>query len=181
MIAIKPSPSTSSGTSASFNLHARLEAATEALLKTRDQVIEALDHHLEELDMLRRSLSLVERPQHIPAPQAVIAPAPFVERAHLAPPPALSAPLMTQILWPSKSQPEQTAFAPLEPISAPIAPSRSTAVSSPLVAFPSLQTSASQEMAMDPNLELATLDELNAALAYAFSHVSNARTSPSGR
>jgi len=48
--------------------------------------------------------------------------------------------------------------------------------SSPLVAYSSLQSNSSRDLTMDPDLEKATLEELNAALAYAFSHVSNART-----
>ena len=174
MIAIKSSSAPAAGYSSSaapLNLNARLEAATEALLKTRDQVIEALDHHLNELDMLRRALGNPDRPvlTMVPGPAAVLpAPTPvpiFAERA--APPPMPAIPMMTQVLWPSKNYIEE----PPPPVPQPRAPA-----SSPLVAYSALQNSAAQDMTVAPDLEKATLEELNAALAYAFSHVSNSRS-----
>ena len=182
MIAIKSSSAPAAGhnsPAAPLNLNARLEAATEALLKTRDQVIEALDHHLNELDLLRRALSNPDRPllTVVPGPAAVLpsytpapTPAPiFADRA--APPPMPAIPMMTQVLWPSKS-----------PIAEPppAAQQARVPVSSPLVAYSALQNSAAQDMTVAPDLEKATLEELNAALAYAFSHVSNARSSGVG-
>ncbi len=175
MIAFKPSPSPVAGANgavaAPANLHARLSAATEALLKTRDQVIEALDQHLHELDMLRSALGTNEKTllPTLPAISAEVAPVPqYFER----PPQAASLPLLTQVLWPSKHD----APAPMPArVPAPAAVSPAP-VSSPLVAYSSLQSSSSQDLAMDPDLEKATLEELNAALAYAFSHVSSART-----
>ena len=183
MIAFKPSLSPASGAnganSAPENLKARLEAATEALLKTRDQVVEALDHHLTELDMLRRALATSEKNVVTTAP-AVEAPAPVVVPHYFERPPQIPSPVMpmlTQVLWPSKH--DEPVAAPARPFVPAVEPSH-TPVSSPLVAYSSLQGSSSRDLPMDPDLERATLEELNTALAYAFSHVSSARSSPPG-
>ncbi|MDB6073868.1 MAG: hypothetical protein JWO89_1508 [Verrucomicrobiaceae bacterium] len=172
MIAFKPSPSP---VAAPANLHARLSAATEALLKTRDQVIEALDHHLHELDMLRSALGTNEKTLLPMMPALSTEPAP-VPQYFERPPQALdsSLPLLTQVLWPTKHDAPLPVPMPVG-VSAPVATSPAP-VSSPLVAYSSLQSSCSKDLAMDPDLEKATLEELNAALAYAFSHVSSGRT-----
>ena len=181
MIAFKPSLPPASGANGANpgpeNLKARLEAATEALLKTRDQVVEALDHHLNELDMLRRALATSEK-NAVPMAQApaVESPAPvatphYFERPPQAPAPVL--PMLTQVLWPSKH--DEPAAAPARPF-VPAAETSHAPVSSPLVAYSSLQGSSSRDLPMDPDLERATLEELNTALAYAFSHVSSARS-----
>lgn len=172
MIATKPSPVSSAGASgaavAPLNLHARLEAATEALLKTRDQVIAALDHHLSELDTLRRSLAQTERPLATPplpgSSAATVEAARYFDRAPQTIEPNM--PMLTQVLWPSKHA-EPAARAPEPPAI--------TTPSSPLVAYTSIESSTCREVTMDPELEKATLEELNTALAYAFSHVSNPR------
>lgn len=180
MIAIKPLtplPAGTPGAAASLNLHERLEAATEALLKTRDQVVEALDHHLQELDSLRQALRTSNDPRPANPVAAAIASAsaefaPFGTPSYFERPPAAGSmpapalpvlPLLTQVLWPAK------------PVDAEL-PSPLTPVSSPLVAYSSMPGIASRDQAMDPNLEKATLEELNAALAQAFSHVSKARS-----
>ena len=182
MIAFKPSLSPAAGANgaatAPLNLHARLAAATEALLKTRDQVIEALDHHLLELDLLRSALGNSDKPllSMVPAlpvePLAALQVPQYFE--HPPQPAAPVMPLLTQVLWPTKH--EEMMQAPLR-APAPAATQDLPPVSSPLVAYSSLQSNSSRDLAMDPDLEKATLEELNAALAYAFSHVSNARSS----
>ena len=177
MIAIQPAPPLSNGSSHAVptaNLNARLEAATEALLKTRDQVVAALDQHLRELDMLRQAIGNSDKPLLSLVPSPVASPPPPVVAAQLAPAvpaerpvPPSPMPLMTQVLWPSKAF-EEAAPAP--------APARPSKPSSPLVAYSSMHSSVDLNMSVAPDLEKATLEELNAALAYAFSHVSNART-----
>lgn len=183
MIATKPSPVSSAGAStaavAPLNLHARLEAATEALLKTRDQVIAALDHHLSELDTLRRSLAQAEKPlaaSPLPGSSAAAVEAPrYFDRAPQPIEPNM--PMLTQVLWPSKHA--EPAVAVPARVSEPPAV---TTPSSPLVAYTSMESSTCREVTMDPELEKATLEELNTALAYAFSHVSNPRNAaPAGR
>ena len=181
MIAFKPSLPPASGAnganSAPENLKARLEAATEALLKTRDQVVEALDHHLNELDVLRRALATSEKNiAPMAQPPAVEAPAPVAAPHYFERPPQIPSPVMpmlTQVLWPSKH--DEPVAAPARPL-VPAAEHSHAPVSSPLVAYSSLQGSSSRDLPMDPDLERATLEELNTALAYAFSHVSSARS-----
>lgn len=177
MIAFKPS---TPPVAAPLNLHAQLAAAAEALLKTRDQVIEALDHHLQELDMLRSALSNSDKPllSTAPAPALPAEPAiPLQVPQYFEQPPQPAAPVMpllTQVLWPTK-QPGAEAAPMRAPAPAPVAQPLASPPSSPLVAYTSLQSNSSRDLTMDPNLEKATLEELNAALAYAFSHVSNPR------
>lgn len=76
---------------------------------------------------------------------------------------------MTQILWPSKQPavgpaPEAPVSAPMPPACPEPAPPAPAAVAQPVVPLRNDYT---------PNLEQATMEELNAALAYAFSQVSS--------
>ena len=89
-------------------------------------------------------------------------------------------PMMTQILWPAKH--EASGSGPLRP-PAPAAPFSGNTPSSPMVAYSGMSSAAARDMAVDPDLEKATLEELNAALAFAFNSVSKGReqsSPPSG-
>ena len=156
-------------------------------MKTREQVVEALDRHLNELDSLRRALGNTEKPllavvpSSAPAPMASFPPAAPMDPKHYempSPHPAPMMPMMTQILWPAKNDVPSSG-----PLRAP-APAGSPP-SSPMVAYSGMSNAAAaRDMAVDPDLEKATLEELNAALAFAFNSVSKAReqpASPSGQ
>ena len=130
-----------------------------AILQTRDQVVRALDKHLQELHSLRRALghgdtSLMAT---LPTPESQTKPAvaaPVLPRAHS---PSSSG------AWPA---PAVAALRAAPNIVA--AASAAPAVPEPISAVP-----------IASNLEKATLEELNAALAFAFAHVSNAQKIPS--
>ena len=184
MIALRSSlPASASPSSAApVNLHARLAAATEALLKTKEQVVEALDHHLAELDSLRRSLGNADKPLLSMVPAAIpTVPAPLPPQPEIAATGSttlLQPPPMTQVLWPTKNE-----APPMAPSRGPLpasSPFGTAPIASPLAAFPATQPVAARDMAVDPNLEKATLEELNAALAYAFNHVAKARAPGAG-
>ncbi len=86
-----------------------------------------------------------------------------------------SGPMMTQILWPSKA-PAATEPMPSIAKEAPPAPApmtRPTAAEAPKPTTFLEAPLASAQHNPGPNLEQATLEELNAALAYAFAQVSS--------
>lgn len=178
------------------DLRAKLSATTLALHETLDSVMAAFDRHTQELDLLRRALTdaesalkatspqvaavvksmpmLPELPKHLdPLPKLAIPSMPPLPAPAPVPVPAARqqalAPQMTQILWPSKDN-----AAVLTPPTPPAAP-----MPTPVAAKADLPMLISAPAPMQPpappspDLEQATLEELNAALAYAFSQVSN--------
>lgn len=121
-------------------------------------------------------------PVQLQAPPAV--PAPYPIAVAKGPP---SGPMMTQILWPSK---DSSAMAmPMAPVPVPMpmqmpvqiqpqqmapqpvpAPAPASRYDTPIrISAPAIEPPAPPA----PDMEQATLEELNAALAYAFSQVSN--------
>ena len=117
-----------------LSLRSRLDAATMAILQTRDQVVRSLDKHLAELHSLRRALSDADSPMvsqaaptgSTPTPQASTEVAPPVSVTILPPPPSPAPgpkPLMTQVVWPSAPSTTPTAENTASPHPhAPIAP-----------------------------------------------------------
>jgi hypothetical protein len=175
------------------DLRAKLSSTTLALHETLDSVMAAFDKHSQELDTLRRALVEAESALKVTAPQvaAVMKPMPMLPELPKAleplpklaipsmpplPAPAPAArhpatgPMMTQILWPSKDNTAAEAFVPTPaPVPAP-APSARKADAPMLISAPA---PVEPPAPPSPDLEQATLEELNAALAYAFSQVSN--------
>jgi hypothetical protein len=150
-------------------LRARVSSATLSLHQTLDEVMGTFDQHLQELNKLRESLRESEKalqseaptvaallptlpalsPQ-VPAMTSPTAPAkPFVPAPRPLPVKQAAPPLMTQVLWPSL---------PATP-PPPVPPEDAKAAARPT----------------EPPLEDATLEELNAALAYAFAQVSGTK------
>lgn len=142
-------------------LGSRLEVATEALLRAKDQVVAALDRQVLELQQLHRALAYAPIPVIVPedppapprngapaiglfehAPKVPVAPPPLPKPA--IPPPRVAPPAPTNLETPLPS-----AVAVPGPHPAPI------------------------EAPLDPTLERATLEELNEALASAFASVSS--------
>jgi len=143
-------------------LRARVSLATMALHQTLDEVLGTFDQQLQELHKLRESLRESEKSIHQSAPSVAamlpLMPAlspmpardakPAAEPAPRAMPSKLpAAPLMTQVMWPCL------------PATPPATPADAKAAARPA----------------EPPLEEATLEELNAALAFAFSQVSNTK------
>jgi len=180
------------------DLRTKLSAATLSLHQTLDAVMVAFDRHSQDLDSLRRALAEADSNLKASAPEvaAIVKPMPMLPELpkHLEPLPKLEAPaipamaapvakrqapapapMMTQILWPSKDNaadltlpvpPPVPAPAPM-PVAAPLAKRSDAPI---LISSPS---SIEIPPPPAPDLEQATLEELNAALAYAFSQVSN--------
>ena len=137
------------------DVRARMEAATQALLRARNDVIAALDQQVAELQNFHRALAY--------------SPAPFIvldepDTRPIQEPLSLSGVLADAGVSPHFPAPplasaEQPASSPLSLNLAPIIPFDAPLPSGTL----------------DPILERATLDELNAALANAFPTVSGRR------
>lgn len=146
-------------------LRARVSSATLSLHQTLDEVMGTFDQHLQELNKLRESLRESEKALQTSAPAvaallptlpalppqpAMTSPQPAVKPLVPAPRPQslkhAAPPLMTQVLWPSLP-------------ATPPAPEDSKAAARPA----------------EQPLEEATLEELNAALAYAFAQVSGTK------
>lgn len=146
-------------------LRARVSSATLSLHQTLDEVMGTFDQHLQELNKLRESLRESEKALQTEAPAvaallptlpalppqvpAMTSPFPPAKPVVPAPRPQLAPPMMTQVLWPSLS--------PTPP--PPTPPEEAKAAVRPV----------------EPPLEDATLEELNAALAYAFAQVSGTK------
>ena len=178
-------PSTS-GDSIS-DLRSKLSATTLALHETLDAVMAAFDKHTQELDGLRRALTEAEASLKVTAPQIaeMMKPMPTLPELPrqsaaqpMSPMPAASAkrpppePMMTQILWPSKDNVPEAVTPLPAPVPAPMpAARRPEATPIQISAPPPMEPSAAPTTNAD--MEQATLEELNAALAYAFSQVSN--------
>ncbi len=133
------------------SVRARLDAATMAILQTRDHVSKALDKHLQELHALRRALGEGDTSLTSLLP---------------ATPRATTLPIAAAADFTS-SRPQPPAFHEQAPIIQP-APAPLFPDTVPLV----------PPTAAPIGLEKATLEELNAALAFAFAHVSNAQRVP---
>ena len=147
-------------------LRARVSSATLSLHQTLDEVMGTFDQHLQELHKLRESLRESEKTLQAQAPAvaallptlpalpaqapAMTSPAPsakpFVPAPRPQPAKQAPAPMMTQVLWPSLP-------------ATPAPPEDAKAAARPA----------------EPALEEATLEELNAALAYAFAQVSGTK------
>ena len=146
-------------------LRARVSSATLSLHQTLDEVMGTFDQHLQELNKLRESLRESEKALQAEAPAmaallptlpalppqvpAMTSPFPPAKPVVPAPRPQLAPPMMTQVLWPSLSPTPPPPTSP-EEAKAPVRP-------------------------VEPPLEDATLEELNAALAYAFAQVSGTK------
>ncbi|MBL9116129.1 MAG: hypothetical protein JNJ83_14070 [Verrucomicrobiaceae bacterium] len=237
-----------------LSLRSRLDAATMAILQTRDQVVRSLDKHLSELHSLRRALSEADSPlvsQSAPAisisappPQSELQTPVSVTILPPTPAPVMPKPVMTQVVWPSAQNAPAVApataeraaggqlplptmpppavinalqglqdvllqKAPLTPPPMPVSavfteqlpalpeaptvlqPAPVAASISPFELVPSQTTispsqsdfvpqqrtptipqvplSVAREATTDPKIDQATLEDLNAALAYAFS------------
>ena len=134
-----------------------------AILQTRDQVIKSLDKHLQELHALRRAMGEGDT--------SLMAALPAAPRAS-APPVVAALPAGTSAM-PQPAQNQAPAFHERAPVIVP----PQQPLFQPMAAFlDSLQPRASAPAA---GMEKATLEELNAALAFAFAHVSNAQQVPS--
>lgn len=144
-------------------LGSRLEAATEALLRAKDQVIAALDRQVIELQQLHRALAYAPIPVVAPEPQ-LPAPCNGVPAPHLfelAPQlPATPPPLPKTTIQPPRPVVSTTVAAD---VPAPDAVNSRHPISQPTPV----------EATLDPALERATLEELNEALASAFASVSS--------
>lgn len=154
----------------------RMEAATQALLRIRDEVIATLDRQVVELRELHQALAsppppmvIADEPQQIP-PVSVVAAVPPVRRYSLfedaprvavqAVPPAAKAPVPSTV---------PLAPPPVAHTAPQFQPQYQAAPSVAMVEEPS--DSFSEKM-LDPTLEQATLEELNQALASAFAMMS---------
>jgi len=144
-------------------LRNQLGVATQTLEQTLGTMLSLLESQVQELQSLRRALADVEGRLQQTAPQVAALPsaAPSVFSPTVAKP---AAPLMTQILWPSKPSPDN------EPTLNQAAPRPVLPVAQAFDALPGVP--------VDPGSEHTTVEALNAALAYAFAQVSN--TSPLG-
>jgi len=137
------------------NVRARMEAATQALLRARNDVIAALDQQVAELQNIHRALAY--------------SPAPFIvldepDTRALQAPLSLSGALADAKISPHF--PEPPLSSPEHPASSPL-----SANLAPIIPFDAPLPTGT----LDPVLERATLDELNAALANAFATVSGRR------
>lgn len=182
-------------------LESRIEAAAEALLRVRDEVISALDRQVGEIKQLHRVLAnppppmviIQDTPVMIPLPPPSPAALSVEERVALfeQPPAFVPAPTGTlrSIIQATSAVIEQTtpAHVSLMPGS-PVAEPPAVAVSFPtgihqvasvqsfaaeISPSPLLAESSPSETNLDPFLERATLEELNDALASAFAMVSS--------
>lgn len=136
-------------------VRARMEAATQALLRARDEVIAALDQQVAELQNIHRALAYSPAPFIVadePDTQPIQAPLSLsgaLASAGVAP--HFPAPPI-HVDCDSTESPLSQNLAPLIPFDAPL-----------------------PNGTLDPILERATLEELNAALANAFASVSGRR------
>lgn len=147
-------------TSSAQALTARMEAAAEALLRVRHEVVSALDHQVSEIQQLHRALAS-------PPPPMVLVD--DVSASRYPSPPAVGAPVLERSPLFEHAPDVVTATGPLtatktmEPVKEPAAV---CAVAALAPEAPLMETS------LDPVLERATLEELNDALASAFAMVS---------
>ena len=178
-------------------LRGRLNSANQAVNETLTEMMGLMELQLRELQSLRDQLAHAEQnhqvsvpqiatslPAQIQAPRPISTPVPptgapmtfhsipvpdqrqFTQPMTASVPRRLtSGPMMTQILWPSKPG---MSTEPIEP--AP-APQSAAAPVKPMTHFEAAMAAPTSRTA--PSLEQATLEELNAALAYAFAQVSS--------
>ncbi len=167
----------------------RLEAATQAIIRARNQVVSTLEQQVAELQQIYRALAYAPAPQVVPeqvssavgavspvaplfnmAPQITPPPSqealsPFAPAAAAEPPP-MPRP-QTIALRSIVNPPQQSATLP------PPRPVVTLPVPRSVPAAPQfLSPPPMHHTALDPSLEQATLDELNDALANAFASVS---------
>ena len=141
-------------------LSARMEAAAEALLRVRHEVVSALDHQVSEIQQLHRALAS-------PPPPMVI-----VEDT-------AAAQSLVQAVQPTATSERFALFeqAPV-PVSPAGLPTGMKATGADMEQSPSSPVVVQEmecvmtEATLDPFLERATLEELNDALASAFAMVS---------
>ena len=181
-------------------LESRMEAAAEALLRVRDEVISALDRQVGEIQQLHRALASPPPPMVVveDTPASTSQPPPsivglagmdravFFEQAPaFAPAPTGTLKSIIQASPPVVDSPAPC-FAPV--IAAAPAPSSESLAPAPVNALPAtslldvvadasvpaaLSGVSPSEPNLDPFLERATLEELNDALASAFAMVSS--------
>lgn len=141
-------------------LGSRLEVATEALLRAKDQVVAALDRQVLELQQLHRALAYapipVIVPENHPAPPRNGTPAIGLFE-HAPKVPAAPPPLPKAAIPPPRVVPPPPSLETPMPSAAAIPGPHPAPLEAPL----------------DPTLERATLEELNEALASAFASVSS--------
>ena len=145
--------------STAHSLGARMEAAAEALLRVRNEVVAALDRQVTEIQYLHRALA------NPPPPMIVTDEA--------------SDPVMCSPFGAERTVTERAAFFEHSPkVSGPDVGQAVAATADPTFRAPSARSmirddeSVMGEAALDPVLERATLEELNDALASAFAMVS---------
>lgn len=149
----------------------KMEAATEALLRIRDEIVVTLDRQVMELQQMHRALSFA------PPPMIVTEDTPRLSVAEASP---YSSPLAKPSLFDDAPRlPNVPVFA-AHPASVMRASPATEPISQKTAAPPSTMAVATMEEVgisfdepmLDPSLERATLDELNDALASAFAMVS---------
>lgn len=154
----------------------RMEAATQALLRIRDEVIATLDRQVVELRELHQTLASPPPPMVISDDQLQIPPAPLAA----ALPPARRHSLFEDAPRVAVQAVPPVAKAPV-PSTAPLAPApvmQATPQFQPqyqaaqVVAIAEEPSDSFSEKMLDPMLEQATLEELNQALASAFAMMS---------
>jgi hypothetical protein len=142
------------------SLRSRLDSATMAILQTRDQVVRALDKHLQELHSLRRALGQGDTSLSAVLPPATLSVKSAMPMASPTPSPERMQPSGMSESWPTPPAVVTLRSAPQIPAPAPTPPLVGLEPVSPVP--------------IASSLEKATLEELNTALAFAFAHVSNA-------
>ena len=142
----------------------RMEAATEALLRIRNEVVTTLDRQVVELQQIHRALAFA------PPPMTIVEEAPRPVAAAMAPVAAIerpsifdNAPRMAVVPPAPAIQPERS-VQPVVTLSQRAETNVAT-LEEVAIQFP--------EATLDPMLEQATLEELNDALASAFAMVSS--------
>ena len=145
---------------ASLAFGSRMEAATDALLRIRNEVVTTLDQQVIELRQIHRAFAsappamtvIEDKPsamQAMPSP-SVDKPSLFDHAPRMAPVPAGPASSLAPLPAPVPQRVVEVAVASVEQTRAPF-----------------------EEATLDPMLEQATLEELNDALASAFAMVSS--------
>ena len=149
----------------------KMEAATEALLRIRDEIVITLDRQVMELQQMHRALSFA------PPPMIVTddTPRPSVAEA----PPSSPSLAKPSLFEDAPRLPNVPVFAALpvavmqmSPATAPMSQQTVPQPTSLAVATMEEVGISFDEPMIDPSLERATLDELNDALASAFAMVS---------
>lgn len=147
----------------------KMEAATEALLRIRNEIVVTLDRQVVELQQIHRALA------YPPPPMIVSEDTPLPLLAAEAPPPSLPKPS----LFEDAPRIPNAPFFPASPVSQ-AAPATASMRAQPMPQAAATAVAPMDEIGiqfdeptLDPMLERATLDELNDALASAFAMVSS--------